>query len=145
VKRHLANARSIVDVATMAQLVWILAPRLPEPEGMADSGERPSRRNPKRPDDSFPCGARPFAPATANAGTYRYTSAMNERPAGIVSYFTAIEKKHGKPIDYWFSVLEPHRDLAHMEMVRLLKADYGMGHGHANAIVGTFRAERGIA
>jgi hypothetical protein len=31
-----------------------------------------------------------------------------------------------------------------MEMVRLLKADYGMGHGHANAIVGTFRAERGI-
>jgi hypothetical protein len=65
-------------------------------------------------------------------------------PAGIVSYFTAIEKKHGKPIDYWFAVLEPHRDLAHMEMVRLLKADYGMGHGHANAIVGTFRAERGI-
>jgi hypothetical protein len=26
---------------------------------------------------------------------------MTERPAGIVSYFTAIEKKHGKPIDNW--------------------------------------------
>ena len=78
------------------------------------------------------------------AGPYHYTLAMTERPAGIVAYFAAIEKKHGKPIDEWFAVLEPHRDLAHMEMVRLLKADHGMGRGHANAVVGTFRAERGI-
>ena len=80
----------------------------------------------------------------SQAGPYHYTLAVTERPAGIVSYFAAIEKKHGKPIDEWFAVLEPHRDFAHMEMVRLLKADYGMGHGHANAIVGTFRTERGI-
>ena len=32
VKHHLANARSKVGVATTAQLVWILAPRLPGPE-----------------------------------------------------------------------------------------------------------------
>jgi len=32
VKHHLANARSKSDVATTAQLVWILAPRLPEPD-----------------------------------------------------------------------------------------------------------------
>ena len=32
---HLANARSKVGATTTAQLVWILAPRLPEPEGMA--------------------------------------------------------------------------------------------------------------
>ena len=31
VKHHLANARSKVGVATTAHLVWILAPRLPEP------------------------------------------------------------------------------------------------------------------
>jgi DNA-binding NarL/FixJ family response regulator len=31
VKHHLANARSKVGVATTAQLVWVLAPRLPEP------------------------------------------------------------------------------------------------------------------
>ena len=31
-KHHLANARSKVGAATTAQLVWILAPRLPEPE-----------------------------------------------------------------------------------------------------------------
>jgi len=31
VKHHLANARSQVGATTTAQLVWILAPRLPEP------------------------------------------------------------------------------------------------------------------
>jgi DNA-binding CsgD family transcriptional regulator len=35
VKHHLANARSKVGAATTAQLVRILAPRLPESEGMA--------------------------------------------------------------------------------------------------------------
>lgn len=35
VKHDLANARSKVGVTTTAQLVWILAPRLPEPEGGA--------------------------------------------------------------------------------------------------------------
>jgi FixJ family two-component response regulator len=39
VKRHLANARSKVRPETTAQLVWILAPRLPEPEGGAQSDE----------------------------------------------------------------------------------------------------------
>jgi hypothetical protein len=32
VKHHLANARSKVGAATTAQLVWILAPQLPETE-----------------------------------------------------------------------------------------------------------------
>jgi DNA-binding NarL/FixJ family response regulator len=35
VKHHLANARSKVGAETTAQLVWILARRLPEPEGAA--------------------------------------------------------------------------------------------------------------
>jgi DNA-binding NarL/FixJ family response regulator len=35
VKHHLANARSKVGATTTAQLVWILAPRLPEPEATA--------------------------------------------------------------------------------------------------------------
>ena len=39
VKHHLANARSKVGAETTAQLVWILAPRLPEPEGMAQADE----------------------------------------------------------------------------------------------------------
>ena len=36
VKHHLANARSDVGAETTAQLVWILAPRLPEPEGLPE-------------------------------------------------------------------------------------------------------------
>ena len=39
VKHHLANARAKVGATTTAQLVWILAPRLPEPEGEAETGE----------------------------------------------------------------------------------------------------------
>jgi DNA-binding NarL/FixJ family response regulator len=37
VKHHLANARSRVGAETTAQLVWILATRLPEPEGGAEA------------------------------------------------------------------------------------------------------------
>ena len=39
VKHHLANARSKVGAETTAQLVWILAPRLPEPVGGAEADE----------------------------------------------------------------------------------------------------------
>jgi len=39
VKHHLANARSKVGAETTAQLVWILAPRLPEPEGSMQADE----------------------------------------------------------------------------------------------------------
>lgn len=39
VKHHLANARFKVGAATTAQLVWILAPRLPEAEGEAQTDE----------------------------------------------------------------------------------------------------------
>ena len=35
VKHHLANARSKVGATTTAQLVWILAARLPGPDGEA--------------------------------------------------------------------------------------------------------------
>ncbi len=39
VKRHLANARSKVGAETTAQLVWILSPRLPEPEGVVETDD----------------------------------------------------------------------------------------------------------
>ena len=44
VKHHLANARSKVGAETTAQLVWILASRLPEPEGQAQADEWRSAR-----------------------------------------------------------------------------------------------------
>jgi hypothetical protein len=40
VKHHLASARSKVGATTTAQLVWILAPRLPEPEDTAAKNEQ---------------------------------------------------------------------------------------------------------
>ena len=43
VKHHLANARSKVGAETTAQLVWILAPRLPEPGGVVPTDEERSR------------------------------------------------------------------------------------------------------
>jgi hypothetical protein len=39
VKHHLANARSTTGAVITAQLVWILTPRLPEPEGGAETDE----------------------------------------------------------------------------------------------------------
>ena len=39
VKHHLANARSKVGATTTAQLVWILGPRLPKPDGGAEAEE----------------------------------------------------------------------------------------------------------
>ena len=39
VKHHRAHARSKVGAETTAQLVWILAPRLPEPEDTAPADE----------------------------------------------------------------------------------------------------------
>jgi len=39
VKHRLANARSKVGATTTAQLVWILAPRLAEPEDTAQTDE----------------------------------------------------------------------------------------------------------
>jgi DNA-binding NarL/FixJ family response regulator len=39
VKHHLANARWKVGATTTAQLVWILATRLPVPEAMAQTDE----------------------------------------------------------------------------------------------------------
>lgn len=39
VKHHLANARAKVGAVNTAQLVWILAPRLPEPEPGAHTDE----------------------------------------------------------------------------------------------------------
>ncbi|HZP58731.1 MAG TPA: DUF4287 domain-containing protein [Opitutaceae bacterium] len=60
---------------------------------------------------------------------------------GPASYFPSIEKKYGKPIEHWLSLLRGLGEMKHMEMVEWLKAKHGMGHGHANALVGYFRAK----
>lgn len=54
---------------------------------------------------------------------------------GPASYFPAIEKKYGQPIEHWLDLVRGFSGLKHMQMVERLKADHGMGHGHANAVV----------
>ncbi len=69
---------------------------------------------------------------------------MTEKVQGPASYFPSIEKKYGKPIDFWMTQLASVRTWKHMEQVAFLKEQHGMGHGHANALVAVFRAERSL-
>jgi hypothetical protein len=54
---------------------------------------------------------------------------------GPRSYFPSIESKYGRPIDEWMALLAAAGTTKHMELVDWLKAEHGMGHGHANALV----------
>lgn len=69
---------------------------------------------------------------------------MSEKVKGPASYFPSIEAKYGQPVDHWFEQLEQVRDAKHMEQVSFLKEKFAIGHGHANALVAYFRAERGL-
>lgn len=67
---------------------------------------------------------------------------MADRVQGPVSYFPSIEKRYGKPISYWLDLVRSSELTRHKALVDWLKADYGVGHGHATAIVGYVLAER---
>jgi hypothetical protein len=67
-----------------------------------------------------------------------------KKVTGPASYFPSIEKKYGKPISHWKSLIAKMKGAKHSEMVAMLKTDHGMGHGHANAIVAHYRAQKGL-
>jgi hypothetical protein len=67
---------------------------------------------------------------------------MSEPVKGPASYFPSIEEKYGHPVEHWLKLLGDLKDLKHMEMVGVLKADHAMGHGHANALVAYFLATK---
>ncbi|GAA0997316.1 DUF4287 domain-containing protein [Subtercola frigoramans] len=68
------------------------------------------------------------------------TEAASEAVKGPASYFPSIEKKYGHPMQYWFDLVEHAPASKHMEIVTWLKTEHGMGHGHANAVVGYVRS-----
>lgn len=68
--------------------------------------------------------------------------ATSDAVKGPASYFPSIEKKYGQPIAHWMEVLKRAGPLKHMELVNHLKTDHAMGHGHANALVAWFNAQR---
>lgn len=55
---------------------------------------------------------------------------------GPPSYFPSIEKKYGRSIAEWQKIITDYGPDKHMAIVGHLKSKYGMGHGHANALVG---------
>ncbi|MFF9849055.1 DUF4287 domain-containing protein [Streptomyces litmocidini] len=59
---------------------------------------------------------------------------------GPASYFPSIEKKYGRPVSEWLEVVRASPLTKHMELVSWLKAEHGLGHGHANALVAHVRA-----
>jgi hypothetical protein len=66
---------------------------------------------------------------------------MAEKPKGPASYFPSIEKKYGRPVAEWKALIRASPLDRHMELVGWLKSEYGMGHGHANALVADTLAE----
>ena len=65
----------------------------------------------------------------------------DQKVKGPASYFPSIEKKYGHPISHWIGIVRGETDKPHMQIVKLLKDDHGLGHGHANAIVAHVLAE----
>ncbi|HET9203630.1 MAG TPA: DUF4287 domain-containing protein [Acidimicrobiia bacterium] len=65
----------------------------------------------------------------------------SERVQGPASYFPSIERKYGRPIEEWQELIRSSELTRHMELVNMLKTEYGMGHGHANALVAYTLAE----
>ncbi|MEV0991160.1 DUF4287 domain-containing protein [Streptomyces sp. NPDC049949] len=60
---------------------------------------------------------------------------MSEPVKGPASYFPSIEKKYGRPVAEWKDLIRASPLSKHMELVSWLKAEHGIGHGHANALV----------
>ena len=71
--------------------------------------------------------------------------APGEKIKGPPFYFPSIEKTYGEPMQHWIDIADEHLAAgeAHMEVVLFLKSEFGMGHGHANAVVGWVKGERG--
>jgi len=65
-----------------------------------------------------------------------------EKVKGPASYFPSIEKTYGMPIEHWMEIIKKAGPLKHMELVTLLKSDHKLGHGHANALVAHYLAQR---
>jgi len=55
---------------------------------------------------------------------------------GPASYFPSIERRYGRSIAEWQAIIAEGPAGTHMQIVDRLKTEYGMGHGHANALVG---------
>jgi len=54
---------------------------------------------------------------------------------GPPSYFPSIEKKYGRSISEWQTIIAGCGLHKHMQIVEHLTSEHHVGHGHANALV----------
>jgi len=80
-------------------------------------------------------GAGASSGAAGNGG-----GAPSARVKGPASYFPSIEKTYGQPMEHWFALVRAAPVSRHGEIVSWLKAEHGLGHGHATAIVAHVRS-----
>jgi hypothetical protein len=66
---------------------------------------------------------------------------MADPAKAVATQLANIEKRTGKTLKQLFEILKKSGLTKHGEMVAMLKADLEMGHGDANTLVHTFRAE----
>ena len=60
---------------------------------------------------------------------------IDDKVTGPASYFPSIEKTYGQPVSHWLALIGTRASEPHMKIVAWLKDAYGLGHGHANALV----------
>ena len=67
--------------------------------------------------------------------------------AALQSQIRNIEATYGKPLDYWFAVIDASGLTKHNEVVAMLKADHGLAHGaaHRVSLLARQRHDAGIA
>ena len=68
----------------------------------------------------------------------------DEKLKGPASYFPSIEKTYGRPVSEWQQLVRDRYPAKHMDLVAMLKAEHGLGHGHANAIVAHTLVQDGL-
>jgi hypothetical protein len=61
--------------------------------------------------------------------------ATTTQPHGPASYFPSIERAYGEPVEHWLELIHAHAPARQGELVAWLKGDYGLGYGHARALV----------
>ena len=54
--------------------------------------------------------------------------------AALQSQIRNIETTYGKPLDYWFAVIDASGLTKHNEVVAMLKGDHGLAHGAAHRV-----------
>ena len=110
-----------------------------------DGNQRPDRpdRSPDRRDlpSTHRAHPSPCHPHALGGGTADTLGPMAEKVKGPASYFPSIEAKYGRPIAEWKALIRSSDIEGHMKLVAWLKAEHGLGHGHANALVADTLAE----